>query len=137
MKKFFLQVLTPEKVFYKGEVEEITVSALDGQVSVLSMHQPTVLALEPGFIRIYEDGKVKEAFASDGFVEVRPSETIVLVQSVEWPEDIDEAKALEAKERAEEMLRRQASLNEYKMSKAALQRAFARLKIKSKYNKKI
>jgi F-type H+-transporting ATPase subunit epsilon len=138
MKKFYLKILTPEKVFYSGEAEMITVSTVDGLVSVMAMHQPTVLALQPGYIKILSDGKWKEAFISDGFAEIRPDETVVLSQAVEWPEDIDEIQALAAKERAEEMLRRRNSLNSYKLSKAALQRAFARLKVKShndgKYN---
>jgi len=135
MKKFFLKIMTPEKVFYNGEAEMITVSTVVGLVSVMAMHQPTVLALQPGIVRIYNGGKFKEAFISDGFAEVRPDATVVFSQAAEWPEDIDEMQALAAKERAEEMLRRRNSLNEYRLSKAALQRAFARLKVKSHNNK--
>ena len=67
---------------------------------------------------------------SEGFVEVRPDETIAFSEAVEWPEDINESRAREAKERAEEQLRRNRSAEEYRLNRRALQRAFARLRVK-------
>ena len=89
-----------------------------------------VFATEPGTIRITADGETREAFMSEGFIEVRPDETIAFAQAVEWPEDIDERRAQEAKERAEEMVRRNRSAAEYQLNRLALQRAFARLRVK-------
>lgn len=71
---------------------------------------------------------------SDGFIEVRPDETIVFSQAVEWPEEINERRAKEAKERAEEQLRRNRSVAEYRLNRMALQRAFARLRVKHHHN---
>ena len=130
MNKFLLEIITPEKSFYRGEVESINIPSLGGACTILSGHMPMVFATEPGSIRITADGKTREAFMSEGFVEVRPDETIAFSEAVEWPEDINESRAREAKERAEEQLRRNRSAEEYRLNRRALQRAFARLRVK-------
>ena len=134
MSKFFVEIITPERVFYRGEVDLLSLPTIDGRASVMATNEPFVFALQPGTLVLREGENVREAFISDGFAEVRSDETIVLSQAAEWPEEIDENKAREAKERAEEMLRHSNSLKEYKLSKAALSRAFARLRIKSNHD---
>ncbi len=126
-----MEIITPERVFYKGETDSLTIPTINGEAAVYAGHEPYVFALVPGKLILKTDGKERSAFISDGFAEVRHDETVVLSQAAEWPEEIDANKALRAKERAEEMLRHYNSLKEYKLSKAALSRAFARLKVKS------
>lgn len=130
MNKFFLEIITPEKTFFRGEVESINIPSVGGACTVMAGHQPMVFATEPGTIRITVEGKTREAFMSEGFIEVRPDETIAFSEAVEWPEDINERRAEEAKERAEEQLRRNRSASEYRLNRLALQRAFARLRVK-------
>ncbi len=130
MNKFYLEIITPEKVFFRGEVESINIPSIGGACTVMAGHQPMVFATEPGTIRITADGETREAFMSEGFIEVRPDETIAFSEAVEWPEDIDEQRARQAKERAEEMVRRNRSAAEYQLNRLALQRAFARLRVK-------
>ena len=130
MNKFYLEIITPEKVFFRGEVVSVNIPSIGGACTVMAGHQPMVFATEPGTISITADGQTREAFMSEGFIEVRPDETIAFSQAVEWPEDIDERRAEEAKERAEEMVRRNRSAAEYKLNRLALQRAFARLRVK-------
>ena len=132
MKKYYLEIVTPTKVFFKGDVEAVTFSTIDGLVTVLAEHQPTVFALQPGSLRIFDGQNWREAFMSSGFAQIKPKLSVILVQAAEWPEDIDEHLALEAKERAEELVRKKQSLMEYRMGKAALQRAIARLKVKNR-----
>ena len=83
MNKFFLEIITPEKTFYRGEVDSINIPALGGACTVMAGHQPMVFATEPGVIRITENGKTREAFMSEGFVEVRPDETIAFSEAVD------------------------------------------------------
>ena len=130
MNKFYLEIITPEKVFFRGEVESVNIPSIGGACTVMAGHQPMVFATVPGSLYITADGQTREAFMSEGFIEVRPDETIAFSQAVEWPEDIDERRAEEAKERAEEMVRRNRSAAEYKLNRLALQRAFARLRVK-------
>ena len=135
MNEFYLQIITPERTFYSGKVQSITVNAIGGRCTIMPLHQPIVLATEPGVITITANGVSREAFLSEGFLEVRPDETVVFSQAVEWPEEINEQRAKEAKERAEEMIRRTRSASEYRLNRAALQRAFARLRVKNEHYK--
>ena len=111
-------------------MESINIPSIGGSCTIEAGHQPMVFATEPGTLRITADGASREAFMSEGFIEVRPDETLVFSQAVEWPEDINERRAAEAKERAEEQLRRNRSAAEYRLNRLALQRAFARLRVK-------
>ena len=95
MNKFYLEIITPEKVFFRGEAESVNIPSIGGACTIMAGHQPMVFATEPGTIRITADGETREAFMSEGFIEVRPDETIAFAQAVEWPEDIDERRAEE------------------------------------------
>ena len=100
MSTFFLEIITPEKTFFRGEVESVNIPCLRGACTIMAGHQPMVFATEPGSLLLTIDGETREAFMSEGFIEVRPDETIVFSQAVEWPEEINERRAAEAKERA-------------------------------------
>ena len=56
MNKFFLEIITPEKTFYRGEVEGLDIPAIGGACTILAGHQPMVFATEPGSIYITADG---------------------------------------------------------------------------------
>ena len=83
MSKFLLEIITPEKQFFKGEVESINIPSLGGACTIMAGHQPMVFATEPGMITIVEEGRTREAFMSEGFIEVRPDETIAFSEAVE------------------------------------------------------
>lgn len=125
---FNLEIITPEKKFFSDKVEMIILKTIGGEVGILPQHAPTVMTVAIGNIRIKQNGEWKEAVLTEGFMEVRQDETIILVDTAEWPGEIDVNRAKEAKERAEERLRRQTSQLEYIQSKAAVARAMERLK---------
>ncbi len=135
---FQLEILTPEKQFFNGPVEALTVTTVDGQLTVLAGHMPLTAPLDIGIVRIKQDGSWREAFQSEGFLEVDGGLngiTHVFAQAVEWPEDIDERRALEAEHRVRERMRQQRSRMEYQWSKIALTRAMTRLRVTRKnYN---
>ena len=89
MKTFFVEMITPERMFFKGNIEQLVVETVDGYMGILAGHVPTVTALKHGSIRFFADGKWNEVANSAGFVEIRPDETIVLAQALEWPYEID------------------------------------------------
>ena len=82
MNKFYLEIITPEKVFFRGEVESVNIPSIGGACTVMAGHQPMVFATEPGTISITADGQTREAFMSEGFIEVRPDETIAFSEAV-------------------------------------------------------
>jgi F-type H+-transporting ATPase subunit epsilon len=124
---FELTVMTPEREFYSGEAEALTITGLDGMLTVLANHAPMVSCLDIGTISIKKDGVWKGAFSSEGFMEVVNNSVMVFVQSCEWPEEIDMKRAEEAKRRAEERLRQKQNIREYSASKIALAKAMARI----------
>lgn len=136
MAKFRLEIITPERRFYDGQVDSLVIDTGNegGKLGILAGHMPMVAALAIGSIRFKTDGEWKSCFCSEGFVEVRPDETFINAQAMEWPDEIDAARAEEAKRRAEEEMRQEQSLKEYNESRASLARAMARLRVKSSIN---
>ena len=136
MAKFRLEIITPERRFYDGEVDSLVIDTGDegGKLGILAGHTPMVAALAIGSIRFKADGEWKTCFCSEGFVEVRPDETFINAQAVEWPEEIDARRAEDAQQRAQEELRQEQSLRQYHESRASLARAMARLRVKRSIN---
>ncbi|MDR1589048.1 MAG: ATP synthase F1 subunit epsilon [Oscillospiraceae bacterium] len=124
---FKLEILTPERIFFSGDVEGVTVPAPDGRLTVLARHTPLICPLAVGTIDIKHDGDWRGCVNSEGFLEVHHDGALIFVQACEWPEEIDSSRAEQARRRAEEYLRQKRSLAEYNQSKIALARAMARL----------
>lgn len=129
MATFYLEVVTPERKFFEGQAEMIIVHTPEGEMGILKDHEPAVVAVTTGDIRINADGNWKIAATSDGFMEITHEKAILLVDTAEWPEEIDINRAKAAKERAEERLQQKLGYQEYIRSQASLARALARLKV--------
>lgn len=87
MSVFMLEILTPKRQFYRGEVEALTCTLPDGQLTVLKSHRPMLAALEIGSIMIKKGGEWRTAFSSEGFIEVRPTKFWFLLRTVNGPRD--------------------------------------------------
>ena len=99
-------------------------------------HEDTVTAVVAGELRFKVDGEWKVCVVGEGFADVTRDFVVIVVDTVERPEDIDIIRAREAKTRAEERLKQKQSRLQYYHTQAALSRAMARLKVTSKYVKK-
>ncbi len=134
---FKIKVLASDHVFYEGDVEAITLTTVDGEMGILANHEEMVIGIVPGELRITTgtQGRIVAATGS-GFAKVQKDGVIVLVSSAERPEEIDELRALEAKERALEQLKHKEDLKEFHRSRAAMARALSRLDIINKYGSK-
>ena len=108
----------------------VELTTTEGEIGVYAQHIPMTSIVAPGVLSIHEGSEVKKAALHSGFVEVLPDAVTILAEVVEWPEEINELRAREAKDRAEEQLRRNRSAAEYRLNRMALQRAFARLRVK-------
>ncbi|MBQ2577608.1 MAG: ATP synthase F1 subunit epsilon [Lachnospiraceae bacterium] len=135
-KMFYLRVIAADKTFFQGFAESVKVQQFDGEKEILSHHENMVIALDEGYVRIKpaenagngeNSEKMIEGLAGMGFAEVMNNRVKIIVESIERPEEIDVARAREAKERAEEQLRQKQSMQEYYHSQASLSRAMARL----------
>jgi F-type H+-transporting ATPase subunit epsilon len=128
MAEFYLKVIASDKVFFSGYAENIIVPALDGQYSIMAHHDDVVVAIKPGEVYCKRpDGTWVTAVVGSGFAHSSNNRTTILVDTAEYPEDIDEVRAREALERAQEEMRQKQSVQEYKISQATLARALARL----------
>ncbi len=127
MTPFKLQIITPEKTFYDGEVEQVIARTTVGDVGILRGHEPYCAALGVGQMRVMINGEFRRAATSGGIIKVSREQTTILVQTCEWAEDIDVSRANKARDAAEE--RRKAAVNdkELALAEAKLQRALNRI----------
>lgn len=133
MKTFALKILASDRVFYEGRCQMAVLPAQDGQIGIMADHAAVVIALDVGELRVQkEDGSEATAVIGKGIMQFVNNRMTVLVESAEYPDEIDKKRALAAKHRAEERMRQKQSIQEYHQSKAALARALARLKEKEK-----
>lgn len=132
---FFLEIVTPDRKFFSGEVEMLVLKTPEGEIGILKGHMPMVVAVAIGPIRIQKDGDWLEAVLSEGFMKIMQDKTVIMTDTAEWPNEIDINRAKAAQERAKERLQSQLSRVEYMRSQAALQRAFSRLQVSSKIKK--
>ena len=130
MSEYLLEIITPEKQFYNGMVEAVTCCTSDGELGILKGHCPMVASLEVSEIKLKINGVWKNAFLSQGFMEVRPDKVIIFSQCCEWPEEIDAVKAEEARLRALDHIRHENGIREHRHNEISLARALTRLKIK-------
>lgn len=132
-KTFQLEIIACDRSFYTGICEFLVFPGLDGERGILANHEAMVTCVGAGELRFLYDGIWQHAVVSAGFVQVTPERVVLLADTVERPEEIDHNRAMEAKLRAQEQLRQKLSIKEYYNTKAALNRAMARLKIKNKH----
>lgn len=134
-KTFFLQVLASDKIFYKGQCQKLIIPLADGEKAVLPHHEVMVIAVSIGEMRLMdESGQWIHAVVGNGFIQIINNRVTLLVDTAEHPEDIDERRAEEARERAAEQLRQGKSIQEHSHFEASLARSLARLRTKHKYN---
>lgn len=128
-KSFQLRIITPDRVFYEGEVDMVEFNTTEGEIGVLPGHIPLTVIIKPGILNIYEAEGEKHAALHSGFVEILPERITILAEIVEWPEEIDENRAEAALHRAEERLRSRTPETDVARAETALLRAMARINV--------
>ena len=133
MPAFALEVVTPERVAYSGQVASLQAPGSEGSFGVLAGHIPLLTSLQIGRLRfVEEDGNEVQMAISGGFVEVGREQVAVLAETAERTEEIDVARAEAARQRAEERLARAREERvDVARAEAALARAINRLRIGS------
>ncbi len=134
--KINLKIITPERLFFEGEVDMYAVDAkgTTGGFSVYTNHSPLTSEIGYGTISLYEgDTVTRKATLFGGFALVQPYETIILVDAAEWPEEIDLERAMRAKERAEaEMAKSDAN---FELARISLMKATTRIDLSNSKDK--
>jgi F-type H+-transporting ATPase subunit epsilon len=132
------EIVTPEKTVLKEEIAEVTVPTQEGEVTILPHHAPLVSALKPGVLTLKkQDGSVDVAFVAGGFLEVLRNKVVVLADTAERAENIDEAKVEEAKARAEKAMKevRHEDAEEFARIAAQLEHELAKTRAVNRWRK--
>ncbi len=124
-----LEVVTPEKQLFSGEVDSVLAPGAEGQMGILPHHAPLITVLAEGKL-VARTANEEFAFAiHGGFMQVLPDRVIVLADVGERAEDIDVAQAEAARRQAEELLKKEPPPEVRAEAIAALQRARVRLQV--------
>ena len=129
MKTFYVQLLTPEKTFFEGEIVRLNVALSDGGYEVLSDHMPSICKIIGGKCEFTLPDNSRKIFASnDGILNIGRDKVMLLSDLLEWEEDLKKAVNERINLISKEQQRRKQSDIENKLGLVALQRAFEYLK---------
>ena len=131
MDSFQMHILAAVHTFYEGPCLSLTIPTSGGEQGILAHHSNMIAAVQPGILRYRLPGQeVQQAAVSQGMVKVERNDVLVLVDSVERPEEIDAARARREADEAREAMLQRKSRQEYQLAQATLARALNRLKVK-------
>jgi len=124
-----IDVVSAEESIFSGEAEFVVLPGEAGELGIYPRHTPLITRIKPGSVRIKVPGQSEEelVFVAGGVLEVQPGVITVLADTAIRGHDLDEAKALEAQKRAQEMLQNRTSQLEYAKAVAELAEASAQI----------
>jgi len=130
-----VDVVSAEEQIYSGEAEFVVLPGIEGELGVYPRHTPLFTQIRPGAVRIKVPDKAQEefVFVQGGFLEVQPTKVTVLADTAIRAHDLDEAKAIEAKKRAEEAMANQDSEENLAAAQAELSAALAQIEAIRKF----
>lgn len=133
MNHFSLKIYESDGVFYEGEAIKVTIPAYDGEYGIWAGHENVVMAVVPGILRYTDfEEKTHLASVSNGMFRVDDGEVLVLVETAEYPEEIDVERARRKEKAARDAMAEKKSLREYRLAEMQLKRELVRLKLASK-----
>jgi F-type H+-transporting ATPase subunit epsilon len=130
-----LEIVTPEETAYSEDVEMVTLPGIAGQFGVYPQHMPLMTQMVPGEIIVQKGGRDTYIAAGEGVIEVTATRVSILTDLAVAADRIDEAKAEEARKRAEARLREKLSDEEVANVNASLARSLAQLRVKRRQRK--
>src|SRR5471032_2420220 len=122
-----VDVVSAEEMIFSGEAEFVALPGESGELGIYPRHTPLITRIKPGAVRIKVAGQANDefVFVAGGLLEVQPHRVTVLADTAIRGADLDEAKASEAKRRAEEALTNKESLIDYAKAQSELSAAIA------------
>ncbi|PMH45403.1 F0F1 ATP synthase subunit epsilon [Vibrio sp. 10N.286.49.B3] len=134
---FHLDVVSAEKKLFSGRVETFQVTGSDGELGIFHGHAPLLTAITPGMVRIVKQhGHEEFIYVSGGIVEIQPGTATVLADTAIRGDEIDAAKAEEAKRKAEENISTQHGDMDFAQAASELAKAMAQLRVVELTNKR-
>lgn len=121
-----VEIITPDRVFYKGDASLIEFNTTEGEIGVYPKHIALTTVIAPGIVTLHtEEGDVKAAVHA-GFAEILPDKVTLLAEIAEWPDEIDVDRAHAAEERARERLNKKEANLDIARAELSLKRALVR-----------
>lgn len=131
-----LEIITPEKIVFKDEIEEAIVPTVNGEVAILPHHIGFLTQIVPGELVIKKNNKLKSIAITEGFLEVSSNHISILANYAIPAESINIAKAEEAKKRAEVIMKEKTTDRDFRIVEAELRKAILELRVAFKYRKR-
>ncbi|MGH8729122.1 MAG: F0F1 ATP synthase subunit epsilon [Burkholderiales bacterium] len=133
-----VDIVSAEEAIYSGEAEFLAAPAQMGEVGIYPRHAPLITRIKPGAVRIKIPNQAEEelVFVSGGLLEVQPEVVTILADTAVRGDDLDEAKALEAKKKAEEAMKDRSDKMDFARAQAELAEAVAQLQAIQKLRKR-
>jgi F-type H+-transporting ATPase subunit epsilon len=130
-----LEIVTPDAVVYSEDVEMVTLQGIEGQMGIYPQHIRLMTQLVPGEMIVQKAGRTDFLAVGEGLVEITNERVSIVTDMAVAADSIDEAKAEEARQRAEARLRNQISSQEVASVNAALARSLAQLSVKRRHRR--
>lgn len=129
MDNFRLEIVTAERLCFSEDIISLVVPGAEGELGILPHHAPLMTMIQAGELVIKRPSGKEEIYwaITGGFLEVRPEKVIILADACEMAEEIDIARAEEAKKRAEESIKNR--VGDHALAEASLRRSLARLRV--------
>lgn len=128
--KYLLEIVTPDRKFFEGEVEMTIVRTTEGDVGILKDHELLVAPVSIGSIRIRKDGdKFDLAACSGGFLNITEDAVIIVTDAAEWASEIDLQRAIEAQKRAQARLEKKEDQVDVARARISLAKATNRVRV--------
>ena len=135
MKTFKLQIITPDKIVYNGDAEQIIVRTTEGDVGILAGHENYVAILPSGVLKLTAGGEEKYAAIAGGFIKVNYNVDVkIIAQAAEWGADIDLAWANRSKEDALNKIQNAQNETDAQRAELKLKRAVNRINVSNLHN---
>lgn len=127
---FHLDIVSAEKNLFSGTVESFMVTGSEGELGIYPGHTPLLSTIKPGMVRLVKQhGHEEIIYVSGGMLEVQPGTATVLADTAIRGEDLDTAKAEEAKRKAEEHIQNQHNDIDFAQAASELAKAMAQLRV--------
>lgn len=134
--KFKLNIVTPERLIWSDEVDQVTLPTLQGEITVLARHVPMVSILQAGEIKIRRNQETIYMAVTGGFIQVAEKQTTILADAAERAEEIDIERAERAREKArQQMTEKSGNRIQDAEAFAAFQRSLIRIKVANRRRK--
>lgn len=134
MNTFKLHILSAERSFFEGMCESVIVPTSDGMYGIMAGHTNMISAIEPGVMEYTPENGTKEyASISNGIMKMEAGKCLILADTIEKPEEIDELRAKRAIEEAKEALLQKKSMQDYHGAELRMKRELSRLKAKNEH----